>query len=124
MTVIGRKPGESCLLSLQDDRNSPAAAGQENGMRNPHGFLNDGQPRSLKRATPFNKGVVSFPAVVLTPGNRALRWDDWTVIDQLYSIRARRWLTEEIKAAIPAPRKPLNFRKKWNAGWSWFTNVN
>lgn len=28
-TVIGRKPGESCLLSLQDDRNSPAAAGQE-----------------------------------------------------------------------------------------------
>ena len=51
-TVIGRKPGESCLLSLQDDRNSPAAAGQENGMRKPNGFLNDGQPCSLKRATP------------------------------------------------------------------------
>ena len=30
-TVIGQKPGESCLLSLQDDRNSPAAAGQEKG---------------------------------------------------------------------------------------------
>jgi hypothetical protein len=52
-TVIGRKPGESCLLSPQDDRDSPAAAGQENGMRKPNGFLNDGQPRSLKRATPW-----------------------------------------------------------------------
>jgi hypothetical protein len=30
-TVIGRKPGELCLMSLQDDRDSPAAAGQENG---------------------------------------------------------------------------------------------
>ena len=55
-TVIGRKPGESCLLSLQDDRNSPAAAGQENGMRTPNGFLNDGQPRSQKRATPCESG--------------------------------------------------------------------
>ena len=52
-TVIGRKPGESCLLSLQDDRNSPTAAGQENGMRKPNGFLNDGQPRSPKRATSY-----------------------------------------------------------------------
>jgi len=55
-TVIGRKPGESCLMGLQDDRNPPAAAGQENGMRNPNGFLNDGQPRSLKRATPCKSG--------------------------------------------------------------------
>jgi hypothetical protein len=51
-TAIWRKPGESCLWSLQDDHNSPAAAGQENGMRKPNGFLNDGQPCSLKRATP------------------------------------------------------------------------
>ena len=30
-TVIGRKPGESRLMGLPDDRNPPAAAGRENG---------------------------------------------------------------------------------------------
>ena len=34
-TVIGRKPGESCLMGLPDDRNPPAAAGQENWYAEP-----------------------------------------------------------------------------------------
>jgi hypothetical protein len=71
-TVIGRKPGESCLMSLQDDRNSPAAAGQENGAETTR--IPERWATAFAEARhSLESGSGVFPAVVLPQSNRALR---------------------------------------------------